>query len=76
MDPVVNHQSDKEFNFLPNGTINNDPGDTWKQDGNTLSMSITNGYAHYEGIINGDRIDYKAHNKVNLDWTGTLVRAR
>jgi hypothetical protein len=39
-------------------------------------MSITNGYAIYQGTINGDRIDYKAHNKVNLDWTGTLVRAR
>jgi hypothetical protein len=66
----------KEFNFLPNGTINNDPGDTWKQNGNVLTMSITNGYAIYEGTINGDRIDYKAHNKVSLDWTGTLVRAR
>jgi hypothetical protein len=66
----------KEFNFLPNGTINNDPGDTWKQNGNILTMSITNGYAIYEGTINGDRIDYKAHNKVSLDWTGTLVRAR
>jgi hypothetical protein len=66
----------KEFNFLPNGTINNDSGDTWKQNGNILTMSITNGYAIYEGTINGDRIDYKAHNKVNLDWTGTLVRAR
>jgi hypothetical protein len=66
----------QEFNFLPNGTINNDSGDTWKQTGNHLTMSITNGYAIYEGTINGDRIDYKAHNKVNLDWTGTLVRAR
>lgn len=66
----------KEFNFLPNGTINNDSGDTWKQTGNHLTMSITNGYAIYEGTIDGDRIDYKAHNKVNLDWTGTLVRAR
>jgi heme/copper-type cytochrome/quinol oxidase subunit 2 len=66
----------KEFNFLPNGTINNDSGDTWKQNGNKLTMSITNGYAIYEGAIYGDRIDYKAHNKVNLDWTGTLWRVR
>jgi hypothetical protein len=66
----------KEFNFLANGTINGDAGDTWKQNGNVLTMSITNGYAIYEGTINGDRIDYKAHNKVNLDWMGTLVRAR
>jgi hypothetical protein len=65
----------KEFNFLSNGTINGDTGDTWKQTGNHLTMSITNGYAIYEGTIDGDRIDYKAHNKVNLDWTGTLVRA-
>jgi hypothetical protein len=66
----------KEFNFLPNGTINNDPGDTWKQNGSSLTMSITNGYAIYVGTIYGDRIDYKAHNKVNLDWTGTLWRVR
>lgn len=66
----------KEFNFLANGTINGDSGDTWKQDGNGLTMSITNGYAIYQGTISGDRIDYKAHNKVNLDWTGTLYRAR
>ena len=66
----------KEFNFLPNGTINNDSGDTWKQNGNNLTMSITSGYAIYVGTIYGDRIDYKAHNKVNLDWTGTLWRVR
>ena len=66
----------KEFNFLANGTINGDSGDTWKQNGDSLTMSITNGYAIYEGTISGDRIDYKAHNKVNLDWTGTLYRAR
>jgi hypothetical protein len=66
----------KEFNFLANGTINGDSGDTWKQSGDRLTMSITNGYAIYEGTISGDRIDYKAHNKVNLDWTGTLYRAR
>jgi hypothetical protein len=66
----------KEFNFLANGTINGDSGDTWKQNGTSLTMSITNGYAIYEGAISGDRIDYKAHNKVNLDWTGTLYRAR
>ncbi len=66
----------KEFNFRPNGTINNDPGDTWKQEGNQLTMSFTNGYAIYRGTITGDRIDYKAHNKVNFDWTGTLERAR
>jgi hypothetical protein len=65
----------KEFNFLANGTINGDSGDTWKQNGNSLTMSITNGYAIYQGTISGDRIDYKAHNKVNLDWTGTLYRA-
>jgi len=66
----------KEFNFLANGTINGDSGDTWKQNEDRLTMSITNGYAIYEGTIAGDRIDYKAHNKVNLEWTGTLVRAR
>lgn len=66
----------KEFNFLANGTINGDSGDTWKQNGTSLTMSITNGYAIYEGTISGDHIDYKAHNKVNLDWTGTLYRAR
>lgn len=66
----------KEFNFLANGTINGDAGDTWKQNGNSLTMSITNGYAIYEGTISGDRIDYKAHNKVSLDWTGTLYRSR
>jgi hypothetical protein len=66
----------KEFNFLANGTINGDSGDNWKQNGNSLTMSITNSYAIYQGTISGDRIDYKAHNKVNFDWTGTLYRAR
>ncbi|MDX6575726.1 MAG: hypothetical protein QOE96_1679 [Blastocatellia bacterium] len=66
----------KEMNFLANGTINNDPTDTWRQDGSTLIMEFTNGYAHYEGTIAGDRIDYKAHNKVNLEWTGTLYRVK
>ena len=66
----------KEFNFQANGTINGDLGDTWKQNGDHLTMSITNGYAIYEGTITGDRIDYKAHNKVSLDWTGTLYRSR
>ncbi|MDX6384439.1 MAG: hypothetical protein QOK48_2012 [Blastocatellia bacterium] len=66
----------KEFNFRPDGTINNDPGDTWRHNGNQVTLSITNGYAIYRGTINGDRIDYKAHNQVNLDWTGTLERVR
>jgi hypothetical protein len=65
-----------EFNFLPNGTINNHPEDTWQQTGNTLFISMTNGYAYYVGTITRDHIDYKAHNKVNFDWTGTLYRAK
>lgn len=65
-----------EFNFLPNGTINNHPEDTWQQTGNLLIMEITNGYARYEGIIAGDRIEYKARNKVNFQWTGTLHRMK
>jgi hypothetical protein len=66
----------KEITFNSNGTLNNDSGDTWKQDGNHVTLSMTNGYAIYQGTITGDRIDYKAHNQVNLDWTGTFYRAR
>lgn len=65
-----------DFNFLPNGTINNHPEDTWQQTGNTLIMELTNGYARYEGKIDGDHIEYKAHNKVNFQWTGTLYRVK
>src|SRR5262249_42950620 len=66
----------KEFNFNSSGIINSDPHDTWRQNGNQLIMEITDGYAHYEGTIDGNRIDYKAHNRVNLDWTGTLYRVQ
>jgi hypothetical protein len=62
----------KEVTFNSNGIINSDPTDKWWQNGNTVIMEFTNGYARYEGTITGNRIDYKAHNKVNLDWTGTF----
>jgi len=66
----------KEFTFNADGTINSDKTDTWRQNGNILIVSMTNGYAIYEGAITGDRIEYKAHNKVDLKWTGTLTRVR
>ena len=65
----------RKFTFTPNGQLNNIATDTWRQEGNKVYWEINNGYSHYEGTINGDRIDYKAYNKVNLHWTGTLTRA-
>jgi hypothetical protein len=64
----------RRFTFTSNGRLNNDASDTWRQEGNKIYWEINDGYSHYEGTINGDQIDYKAYNKVNLRWTGTLTR--
>ena len=64
----------RRFTFTPNGLLNNNSTDTWHQAGNKVYWEINNSYSHYEGNITGDRIDYKAYNKVNLRWTGTLTR--
>ena len=64
----------RRFTFTSNGLLNNDASDTWRQEGNKVYWEINNAYSYYEGTINGDQIDYKAYNKVNLHWTGTLTR--
>lgn len=65
----------KEYYFNPNGTINNDTHHSWRQNGNTVILEFNDGYARYDGTISGSRIDYKAHNKNNSDWTAYLYRA-
>jgi hypothetical protein len=64
-----------EYYFSPNGTINNDIHDSWRQDGNTVILEFNDSYARYEGTISGNRIDYKAHNKYDSTWTAYLYRA-
>lgn len=66
--------STKTYNFTPGGNINGNASDIWKQDGRKVILEFTDGYARYEGTINGDQIDYTAHNKVNFSWSATLIR--
>jgi len=68
--------AEKNYYFSPDGTINNNPGSTWKQNGNAVILEFNDHYARYEGTINGDRIDYKARNKANFEWTATILRSR
>jgi hypothetical protein len=65
-----------EYTFTPNGLVGNRPENTWQQTGNTVVWDVNNKYAHYEGIIIGDRIEFKARNRVDFSWTGTLTRIR
>ena len=67
--------AEKDYYFNPNGTINNSTHQTWRQNGNTVILDFNDGYARYEGTISGNRIDYKAHNTANFDWTAYLYRA-
>ena len=64
----------RRFTFTPNGLLNNNSTDTWRQAGNQVYWEINNAYSHYDGTITGDRIDYTAYNKVDKHWTGTLAR--
>ena len=64
----------RRFTFTPNGLLDNKPTDTWRQAGNKVYWEINDAYSHYEGTINGDRIDYSAYNKVDKRWTGSLTR--
>jgi len=64
----------RSYHFNPGGTINDTSKDTWKQNGNTVILEFNDGYARYEGIINGNQIDYKARNKVNFEWSAKLIR--
>jgi hypothetical protein len=66
--------AEKDYYFNPNGTINNSTHQTWRQNGNTVILEFNDGYARYEGTINGNRIDYKAHNTANFSWTAYLYR--
>lgn len=65
-----------EFVFFSNGLVWNNPRSTWQQTGNTVVWDLNDKYAHYEGIINGDHMEYSAHNKVGFSWTGSLTRTK
>lgn len=65
--------STKSYYFNPNGTINGNASDTWHQDGRKVTLDFTNGYAHYDGTLNGEQIDYKATNKADFSWSATLI---
>lgn len=65
----------KSYYFSPNGTINNSSKDTWQQNGRSVILIFNDGYARYEGTINGNQIDYKARNRVNFEWSATIVRS-
>lgn len=65
-----------EYVFSSNGLVWNNPRSTWQQTGNTVVWDVNDNYAHYEGVINGDQMDYQAHNKVGFSWTGTLTRIK
>lgn len=65
----------KSYYFNSNGTINDSPKDRWRQNGNLVILDFNDGYARYEGTINGNQIDYKARNKVNFEWSATIIRA-
>jgi hypothetical protein len=67
----------KSYYFSPDGTINGSSSSTWKQTGRTVILEFNDHYARYEGTINSTNtvIDYKAKNKVNFEWSATIVRA-
>jgi hypothetical protein len=66
--------AEKDYYFNPNSIINNNTHQTWRQNGNTVILEFNDGYARYEGTINRNRIDYKAHNTANFNWTAYLYR--
>jgi len=61
--------------FSPGGILNDSQTDTWTQSGSTVYW-IVNDYAHYQGVINGDHMEFKAYNKVDFHWTGSLTLIR
>jgi hypothetical protein len=65
-----------EYVFSANGLVWDNPHSTWQQTGNTVVWDLNDKYAHYEGTVNGDHMEYQAHNKVGFSWTGSLTRTK
>lgn len=62
--------------YTTNGSSYEGDNSRWRQSGDTVTMDLNNGYAHYDGVIKGDRIDFKASNKVDFHWTITVYRMK
>ena len=67
--------SDGRLRYTSNGNIY-ETGNEWSQLGTRVTMNINGGYSRYEGIVNGERIDFKASNRQNFNWTITVTRIR
>lgn len=57
----------------PSGSYQ-DPGDTWSQSGDQVTMSTSGGYATYTGTIQGDTVSGTASNISGHSWTWTADR--
>ncbi len=55
------------------GTLYEDEGDVWAQNGNTVIITINN-YSTYEGLKEGDRITGDAWNVAGRRWTWDIKR--
>jgi hypothetical protein len=59
----------------PSGSYDED-GDTWSQQGVSVTMSMTWGYATYRGAIDGDTMSGSASNIVGRHWRWSVHRMR
>ncbi|MFN8400083.1 MAG: hypothetical protein U0X74_08710 [Anaerolineales bacterium] len=68
------------FEFLPNGTMKYTFSlgvfydSTWKQDGNSVYLEISNKLSEWEGEINGDTITGHGRNDMGYKFTWTAKR--
>ncbi len=70
----------KVIEFLPSGKLNHggteiqyfgEADDNWQQKGNSVTISMSNNYAIYKGIVNKNRIEGTASNDAGRTWTWT-----
>lgn len=74
------------FDFQSDGTVGvtynensyDDPGDTWSQDGDNVTVNVfinnDTGTAVYTGSISGDTLDLSAVTDGGANWTVTLTQ--
>lgn len=68
------------FTFLPGGVLEyQNPtiayrNGSWKQAGSAVSIEMNDHYAEYEGVIQGETMDGKAHNVAGKNWTWSVKR--
>ena len=70
----VTFTNDGTFSYTLGTSTWDDPRDTWKQNGNQVTLSFTDGFAITEATISGSSIKGKTHNNNNNTYTFDVSR--